>query len=375
MTDLKAIKKRILREDCLIDIYESMGCESIAVRGKRIEAGLPEHFNSTNKRCVQTKFNEHLTSSIRNRGDFTGDIFSLVSYIVNNKRGSDIQKDLNNAKTFICETLGWREYLKGGEFEKRIDYLAPMKAILKGRKRKREIKPNPVLPEEILNQYLPYPSYSWMEEGISLRTQKVFDVRFDLESKRIILPMRNRFGKLIGVKGRILKDNDDDRKYLYLYPFNNSQELFNFHFAHQYILMEKKVYIFEGEKSVLKMFDAGIYNCVAVGSSDLTDVQASIIKNCGLDIEVILCYDNDKMPKDFGLSWNFDNEKQISSLPAEVQMAVKLFSGRKTYVMLDLAGCLPPKSSPIDSGVATFNKLEKENCYQIDSELITLDIL
>src|SRR5690606_10554825 len=172
-----------------------------------------------NKRSVQTKFNEHLTSSIRNRGDFSGDIFSLVSYIVNDKRGAELQQDLNNAKTVICETLGWREYLQGGEFEKRIDYLAPMKAILKGRKRKREIKPNPVLPEGILNQYLPFPSQSWLEEGISLRTQEIFDVRFDLESKRIILPMRNRFGKLVGVKGRILKDEDDERKYLYLYPF------------------------------------------------------------------------------------------------------------------------------------------------------------
>src|SRR5690606_4184 len=129
------------------------------MRGNRVEASLPEHFHSTNKRSVQTKLNESLSSYIRNLGDFSGDIFFLVSYLVHNKRGQDeLLKDLPNAKRFICETLGWREYLEGGEYEKRTDYLAPMKAILKNKQRKREVKPNPVLPESVLDEYLPYPS-------------------------------------------------------------------------------------------------------------------------------------------------------------------------------------------------------------------------
>lgn len=349
MTDLKAIKRRILREDKLPDIYEAMGCESIAIRGKRIEAGLPDRFHSSNRRAVQTKFNEHLTSSIRNRSDFSGDIFSLVSYLVHDKRGVELQQDLHNAKTFICETLGWREYLQGGEFEKRVDHLAPMKAILRGRKRKREIKPNPVLPEVILNQYLPLPSQSWLEEGISLRTQKMFDVRFDLESKRIILPMRNRFGKLVGVKGRILKDEDDERKYLYLYPFNNSQELFGFHFAHPYILLEKKLYLFEGEKSVLHMFDEGIYNCIAIGGGNPSEEQSLMIMRCGLDIDIVICFDTDK------------SEEEVSDIS-------KMFPNRNVYAIFDRNNLLGEKESPIDRGIEVFNMLEENFCIKLSEK-------
>src|SRR5690606_24174891 len=115
-------------EDKLEQIYEAMGCERIAIRNNRVEAQLPERFNSSNTRSVQTKLNDSLTSSIRNRGDFTGDIFSLISYIAHDKRGEDIGRDLPKAKDFICETLGWREYLAGGDYQKRVDYLAPLKA-------------------------------------------------------------------------------------------------------------------------------------------------------------------------------------------------------------------------------------------------------
>lgn len=349
MSDLKTIKKRILRENKLEQIYEAMGCDYIKERNNRIEAGLPDHFHSDNHRCVQTKFNEHLSSSIRNR-DFKGDIFFLVSYIVHNKRGEkEMYQDLHNAKKFICETLGWNEYLEGGDYKKRVDYLAPLRAIVKNRKRKREVKPNPVLPESILEQYVPYPSEDWLEEGISYNTQLFYGISFDLESKRIIIPMRNRFGALIGVKGRILHDDDDERKYMYLYKFNNSQELFNLHIALPYILMHKTIYVFEGEKSPMKMFNAGVYNAVSIGQTDITDLQAEIIKRLGLDIKIVLCYDTDKSA-------------------AEVKKLAQVFTNREVYAILDVPKLLPPKSSPIDLGIEVFRKLEAEHCYLIPPE-------
>lgn len=344
--ELQAIKNRLLDEDKIVDIYEAMGCEYITIRNGRVEAQLPEKFKSNNSRSVQTKMNDSLTSSIRNRGDFKGDIFSLVSYIVNDKRNDDIRYDLNNAKTFICKNLGWTEFLKGGEFLTKKDYVAPLKAIMKEHRKEREIVPNEVLHESILDDYFPYPSYDWMQEGISFKTQKIYGIGFDLESKRITMPMRNRFGQLVGVKARILKDEDDDRKYMYLYPFNNSQELFNFHFAHQYVLIEKKIYVFEGEKSCMKMFEAGLYNSVAIGSSDITDIQAKIIKSCGLDVEIIICYDSDKKPK-------------------EVKKHVEIFGDREIKALIDTKGFLGEKMSPIDNGIDVFKKLEEECCFDV----------
>lgn len=351
MSDLQDIKHKLLDEDKIIDIFEAMECEHIAVRNGRVEAQLPDRFGSSNSRSVQVKMNDYLNASIRSKGDFKDDsshrdIFSLVSYIVHEKRDEGIQDDLPKAKEFICKTLGWTEFLEGGEHVVRIDHLAPLKAILKETKRKREVQPNPVLSEDILDDFFPFPSADWTHEGISYDTQKMYGIGFDIESKRITIPMRNRFGKLIGVKGRILKDEDDERKYLYLYPFNNSQELFNFHFAHQYILMEKKVYVFEGEKSCMKMFDKGVFNSVAIGSSDITEIQANILKQCGMDVEIIMCYDSDKKPK-------------------EVKELVRPFGTRKIMAIIDTIGLLRKKESPIDRGLSVFRKLEEDCCFEI----------
>lgn len=349
MSDLQFIKNRLIDEDKVIDIFEEMGCEFVTVKNGRVEAQLPPKFDSNNRRGVQCRLNDSLTCQIRNRTDFSGgDIFSLISYIVHDKRDEDIQSDLYEAKNYLCKVLGWTEFLKNGEFITKKDYVAPLKAIMKETKRNRQVEPNKVLPEEILENYFPYPYKDWIEEGISFNTQKMYGIGFDLESKRITMPMRDRFGNLIGVKARIVKDEDDDRKYLYLHKFNNSQELFNFHYAHPYILMEKKVYIFEGEKSAMKMFDKGVYNAVSIGSSDISSVQAETLMKCGLDIEIVICFDSDKTTD-------------------EIKHVARVFGKREVKAIFDMKGLLGEKESPIDKGLDVFRQLEREYCYPIKS--------
>lgn len=348
MSDLKEIKKRLLRENRIDRIFEAMGCEFISFSGNRIEAQLPRRFHSDNKRAVQTKLNDSLTSSIRNRADFGGgDIYSLISYICHDKRGKDeYDEDLHNAKKFICETLGWTEYLKGGTFKTKKDYVAPLKAIMREKQQVREIVPNPILPESVLDEFLPYPSLDWINEGISFETQKLYGIGFDLDSKRITIPMRNRFGQLVGVKGRIMKDEDDDRKYLYLYRYQNRYEWFNFHYAHPYILMDKKVYIFEAEKSCMKAYSNGIFNTLAIGASEISPEQVQMVKQLGLDIEIVLCYDK-------GITLD------------EIRKNAQLFEGRKVQAIFDTSNLLSGKDSPIDEGIEVWNELIKNYCFEV----------
>lgn len=345
----KEIKKRLLNDTEKIEkILKSMGCEFIKYEQNRtlITCQLPPKFGSHNKRSVQVRLNDSLTSYIRSRQDFKpSDIFDLISYIHFDLRDEEIKKNLNKSKEYICNVCGLllHKHYNETEIFSDLDWLLEIK---KNRKKKKEIEPNPVLPESILDQYIPYPYSGWIKEGISYKTQKMYGIGFDLESKRITIPMRNRFGQLVGVKGRILKDEDDDRKYLYLYPCNNSYELFNFHYAQPYILMEKKVYLFEGEKSVMKLFDNGIYNSVSVGSSSISDVQAEMIKHLGLDIKIIICFDSDKIPK-------------------EIRDVAQVFGNREVYGIFDTKGLLGEKESPIDRGIDIFRRLEKECCYPI----------
>lgn len=359
MSDLQIIRKRLLDENRLQDIYEAMGCEFVSYSSNRIEAQLPPKFNSNNKRSVQTKLNNSLTSNIRTPVGFHGgSIFDLVSFIVHEKRTEEeFKSNLPNAKRFICETLGWTEYLNGGEFKTKKDYVAPLRALMGNDRKKREIIPNEVLPENVMNQFYikgkPIPYKNWIEEGISYNTQVMYGVGFDWDSHRVVYPLRNRFGQLVGVKGRIMKDEDDPkRKYMYVYSCNNRFEWFNFHFALPYILEKKEVYIFESEKSCMKMFEHGIYNTLAIGASDMSPEQADIIKALGLDIKIILCYD-----------------KGISA--EDIAKQAEWYKGREIYYMYDIDGLLEgKKSSPIDEGIDKWNKLVSNYIFEVDFDIL-----
>lgn len=364
MSDLKQIRKRLNNYDKIERLLESIGCEYVKPeqRGELITAQLPERFHSNNKRAVQVRLNDSLYCNIRNRGDFKGgSIFDLISYIHFDKRGEkEFTNNLYKSKEYICKLFGWNEYLKGYKDDVVVkDYTASLKEIINGRKRRREVKPNPVIPEDVMQEFYPYGKplsfQGWIDEGISHRTQTMYGVGFCLQSKRVVFPLRNRFGQLVGVKGRIMHDEDDERKYLYLYRCNNSLEWFNFHYAHPYILMDKKVYIFEAEKSSMMAFDFGVYNTLAIGASDISSEQAEMVKGLGLDIEIVLCYDKDKTVD-------------------EVREQAKKFKGRKVYGMFDIDNLFDPKNekeykmSPVDKGFKVWNQLVENNIYEIDLE-------
>jgi DNA primase len=263
-----------------------------------------------------------------------------------------LQGHLPKAKEFICKLFGWTQFLNGKKDGVQVkDYNDSLKEILNGEQRKKEIEPNPVLPEEVMLEYYPYgrplPYQPWIEEGISYRTQMMYGVGFDLDSKRVVFPLRNRFGQLVGVKGRIMKTEDDpERKYLYLHRCNNRYEWFNWHYALPYILMEKRVYILEAEKSPMKLFDKGVYNSLAIGASSISIEQADMIKSLGSDIEIVLCYDK-------GISID------------EIERNAELFKGQKVFAMFDKDDILKDKNSPIDQGIEVWNTMVKKYCFDM----------
>lgn len=358
MSDLQQIKNKLLNQNKIEELLESIGCLHIKVeqRGQLITAQLPEKFGSHNKRSVQVRMKKGLPCYIRNMPDFEGDIYNLISYIHFDKRGKkDIAKNLSKSKNYICNLFGWREYLgksKGDVVVK--DYTASLKEIINSTKKRNKLEPNPVLPDNIMNEYYlygkPLPFQDWIDEGISYQIQELYGVGFCLESKRVVFPLMNRFGKIVGVKGRIMKDEDDlERKYLYLHSCNISQEWFNLHYAQPYILMDKKVIIVESEKSCMKFASNGIWNTLAIGSSDISEEQVRIIEGLGKDVEVYLAYDKDKTIK-------------------EIKSQAEKFKNNNVYGIFDTDDLLSYKDSPIDRGVEVWNKLYENNLYQIKTK-------
>lgn len=346
MNDLRKIKEYIYENEKIEEILEKLECTFIGERGNRVEAQLPDGFSSNNRRSVQVKKRQSLPCNIRSRG-WTGDIFGLVSYI---KHGftheEDIQKDLSRAKNWLVEVLGCH-HLIGQSKKQTVDCLGWLKGIKKKRTRMidlSEIEPNDVIEESLLSEYVMCPVQWWRDEGMSLSTQREFEVGFDIQSQRIVFPIRNKNGELIGVKGRTVVG--DDRKYLYLHRCNKSIELFNLYRALPFIKEKKRVFVFESEKSTMFASQYGFPESVAICGDALDDVQVQLLKNLGHDIQIILCYDKDEETK-----FIYDEAKKITR--------------RDVYGVFDVEGLLDDKDAPVDKGAEVFEKLVKENCYFI----------
>lgn len=352
--DLWNIKKKILEEERIEYLLNAMGCQLIKPRSNRYEAQLPDKFDSNNQRAVQVYINENLTSRVRNMGLSSNlDIYGLVSFLVFDIHNESLHlKNLPKAKRWICETLGFSEFLayNGSREPNKADPLQWLKDLKKKRNKKtlREFSQNEMLPDSILNQYVMYPYYQYIKEGLEYQTQVDFQVGYDIQSERVVYPIHNQFGDIISIKGRTTDPLYKDKgiyKFLYLYNFNKMIELYNWHRAIDYIHEKKEIIIFEGEKSCWLATQFGFSNCVAVGGDDLSDYQVKMIKDLGIEIKIMIALDKDKSVDDF--------KKQ----------GKKFGQSRQVYALWDAHNLLSKelKQSPVDNGYETFLKLYKDS--------------
>lgn len=132
-------------------------------------------------------------------------------------------------------------------------------------------------PDEVLIPYGNITNTLWLKDGISLSTQRKWQIGYDVASQRITMPIRTSTGEIMAVKGRCNYDPDEfEPKYLYLIQGPMSQTLFGY--SENYSnLYEGNVIIVESEKSVLKLDSWGYNNAVALGSNSLSPTQAKLI--------------------------------------------------------------------------------------------------
>jgi len=228
MSELQQIKTRIYTENRIEELLEHLDCWGIETEqnGKLYVAGLPD---GENKRSVQVRNNEALSSSIRSRG-INGSIYDIVSYIIYGSETDQERKDtLSKSKFWVCNKLNYPEFID--EFYKvTSDIQLPVKGYndwLKKASVKESQKNvlNEVINEEHINVNSIVPYYKWYEEGLSISTQKYFQISIDVNTERITFPIHNKNGELIGIKGRYCgknKEIEDKYKYLYLLPCNKS---------------------------------------------------------------------------------------------------------------------------------------------------------
>jgi len=111
---------------------------------------------------------------------------------------------------------------------------------------------------------------------------------------RIIFPIHNNSGKVIGFGARLIKKNDKAPKYINT-PENEvyvkSKLLYGTYFARQAIDKADECFLVEGYTDVISLHQAGIENVVASGGTSLTLDQLRLIKKFTNNLTII--YDGD----------------------------------------------------------------------------------
>jgi len=121
-----------------------------------------------------------------------------------------------------------------------------------------------------------------------------YDQLSDNYRGRIIFPVHNHSGKVLGFGARILKSNDKAPKYINT-PENEiyvkSKILYGSYFARQAIDKADECLLVEGYTDVLSLQQAGIENVVASGGTSLTSDQLRLVKKYSNNLTII--YDGD----------------------------------------------------------------------------------
>lgn len=115
----------------------------------------------------------------------------------------------------------------------------------------------------------------------------------DIYNDRIMFPLYDVSGKVVGFSGRIYKDNGQN-KYLNTKEtdiFKKGEMLYHYHIAREECRIKKSVIVMEGFMDVIRASTIGIKNTVALMGTALTKEQINLIKR--LSNNIILCLDGD----------------------------------------------------------------------------------
>jgi DNA primase len=140
----------------------------------------------------------------------------------------------------------------------------------------------------ITNQYNPE---LLQKAGLTINR---YDHLVDNYRDRIIFPIHNNTGKIIGFGARLIKNNDKAPKYINT-PENElyikSRILYGTYLARHAIDKADECLLVEGYTDVISLHQAGIENVVASGGTSLTQDQLRLIKKYSNNLTII--YDGD----------------------------------------------------------------------------------
>lgn len=208
----------------------------------------------------------------------------------------------------------------------------------------------------------------WEKEDISRESMEKFDIRYDMVRNRMVIPIKDDYNRLVGIKVRNFNkwEIDNQRKYMPLFHNNESytyekmKVAYGLNFNKSFIKKTKTVVIFEAEKSVLK-FDSyfTMNKSIAVGGSSVSIYHIKMLQDLKVE-NIVLAFDNDysKYPDENG---NFDKYYGLKKAVKEANRLVGY--GFNVEIIYDYKQeYLGNKDAPIDCGRQVYSKLYRDRC-------------
>jgi DNA primase len=127
-----------------------------------------------------------------------------------------------------------------------------------------------------------------------LSTQRYRDSA-DMFRDRLMIPLQDSFGAIIGFTARILGDNPNAPKYIntpQTVLYDKSRHVYGLHLAKEAIRKNNFAVFTEGNLDVIASHQAGVHQVVAVAGTAMTEQHLKITSRLTGDIR--LCFDNDK---------------------------------------------------------------------------------
>lgn len=122
---------------------------------------------------------------------------------------------------------------------------------------------------------------------------------YDRFRGRVMFPLWDHRGQIVGFAGRVLEKKDKEGKYINTPEtliYHKSNMLYGFYHSRSFLKKTRKAIVVEGELDMISSWQAGVKNVVAIKGSAFTEMQVGLLKR--LVETVIVALDADAAGQD-----------------------------------------------------------------------------
>lgn len=210
-----------------------------------------------------------------------------------------------------------------------------------------------ILSNEILSKFVNHPNMRFLKDNISFSTQYKFNIKYDPETQRIVVPWFNSKGKLVGITGRYnFNELGKNPKWKALQNFSKGNYLYGLYENKEKMQEMDYVIVGESEKFVMQLDSYGYHNGLALGNCTITEKQARILKSLPVK-KIIIALDE-------GVNIEHILE-QCNKLKGGI------FNNKEVWCIYNNDNTILPKNSkasPTDFGKENFELLLNNYCFK-----------